>query len=294
MTIFTRQKKWFLTTTGVAVRLQTSGLIRLSAILLFLFSPVLSVCQFQTRSILCHDGNGIFDATFRTGVSVHVGAARERGAATLATRSCAAKLSWDEHELLVTTGASRLDLDAFGVDMGDGRPLAAFQIKKAEADCCMEYQIYSLEKPPRLLHTIKGGNFFSASDIKMDGTVEIWTNDAAAVNGFETLMLGELDSPPTVIFRFTQGRLLDVSTDFQSYFDSEIAHMRAEIHEQDLQDFKKSDGQLTATNSGSPEQVHKLRMVKIKVLEIVWSYLYSGRELDAWHFLAEMWPAGDC
>jgi hypothetical protein len=33
--------------------------------------------------------------------------------------------------------------------------------------------------------------------------------------------------------------------------------------------------------------------VKIKVLEIVWSYLYSGREQEAWRSLAEMWPASD-
>jgi hypothetical protein len=33
--------------------------------------------------------------------------------------------------------------------------------------------------------------------------------------------------------------------------------------------------------------------VKTKVLEIAWSYLYSGREQDAWHVLQEMWPASD-
>jgi len=33
--------------------------------------------------------------------------------------------------------------------------------------------------------------------------------------------------------------------------------------------------------------------VKAKVLEIVWSYLYSGREQEAWRSLADMWPALD-
>jgi hypothetical protein len=32
---------------------------------------------------------------------------------------------------------------------------------------------------------------------------------------------------------------------------------------------------------------------KVKVLEIVWCYLYSGREQDAWKTLAEMWPSSD-
>jgi hypothetical protein len=31
----------------------------------------------------------------------------------------------------------------------------------------------------------------------------------------------------------------------------------------------------------------------MKILEIVWSYLYSGREQDAWRALQEMWPASD-
>jgi hypothetical protein len=33
--------------------------------------------------------------------------------------------------------------------------------------------------------------------------------------------------------------------------------------------------------------------LKVKVLEIAWSYLYSGREQEAWRSLAEMWPASD-
>jgi hypothetical protein len=33
--------------------------------------------------------------------------------------------------------------------------------------------------------------------------------------------------------------------------------------------------------------------VKAKVLEIVWCYLYSGREERAWRSLGEMWPASD-
>jgi hypothetical protein len=36
-----------------------------------------------------------------------------------------------------------------------------------------------------------------------------------------------------------------------------------------------------------------VREVKTKVLEIACSYLYSGREAEAWHALADMWPAFD-
>ena len=249
----------------------------------------LSTCQTQ-GAILCNRGDGNFDAEFRTGVKVHVGAARN---GELATRACAAKLSWEKQELVVATGVAQLDLDVFGVDLGDGVPAAAFQIKKSEADCCMEYKIYSLQKPPRLLRTITGGDFYSASDIDLDGRVAIWTTDAAALNGFEKLALSELDFPPDVVFRFAHGRLLDVSAEFQPHFDDSIARIRAEIGSQDLEDFKVSDGKLTPTPAVSAERQHHLRMVKIKVLELVWAYLYSGREQDAWRSLAEMWPPAD-
>jgi hypothetical protein len=267
---------------------------RLAAAALFLCWPALGVCQPQAQSVLCRGGNGNFDAEFRTGVKVHVGAGRDGGLATLATRACAAKLSWEKQELLVATGAAQLDLDAFGVDFGDGVPVAAFQIKKSDSDCCMDYAIYSLEKPPRLLRTITGGEFFSASDMNLDGNVEIWTNDAAAVNGFENLTLGELDSAPTAILGFAHGQLRDVSAEFQSYFDNEIARMRSGIQPHDLEDFKNSDGKLQEIPTPvSTERLHRLRAVKIRVLEVVWAYLYSGRDQEAWRFLAEMWPQVD-
>lgn len=103
---------------------------------LFLLWPVLCTSQPQDHSVLlCSGGNGNFDTEFRTGVKVHVGAVKNGGSTTFATRACAAKLNWDNQELVVAAGASQLDLDAFGVDLGDGVPVAAFQIKKSDADC---------------------------------------------------------------------------------------------------------------------------------------------------------------
>jgi hypothetical protein len=266
---------------------------------LFLFWPALCFCQPSSQSILCQGGNTNFHAQFDAGVSVDVQAARTGGfattggLATLSTRACAARLSWGQQELIVATDAWQIDLDAFGVNLGDGVPVAAFQIKKSDADCCMEYRIYSLEKQPRLLRTITGGEFFNASDIDLDGRLEIWTDDAAAVDGFEGLTLGELDSP-TVVLRFAQGRLLDASAEFQSYFDYEIADIRDAILPQDLQDFKNSDGKLAEMPTpASAERLHRLRTMKIQALEIVWAYLYSGREEEAWRSLAEMWPPAD-
>jgi hypothetical protein len=261
------------------------------ALPVFLCGATPSFCQSLPRGILCTAAGGSFDSEFRTGVKVHVGAARN---GELATRACAARLTWEKQELVIATGVSQLDLDAFGVDLGDGVPVAGFQTKESDDECCMEYKVYSLEKPPRLLRTITGGDFFSATDVDLDGRVEIWTNDGVGVDGFESLSLSELDFPPIVVFRFARGHLLDVSAEFQSYFDDEIAKIRGGIHPQELADFKASDGKLPAVASpANAEQLHRLRTAKIKVLEIVWAYLYSGREQEAWHSLAEMWRAAD-
>src|ERR1039458_10268033 len=162
---------------------------RLAAACLFFFWPILCICQTQNRSVLCRGGNANYDAEFRTGVKVHVGASHTGGPATLATRTCAATLNWENQQLLVASNASQLDLDAFGVDFGDGIPAAAFQVKKTDASCCVEYRIYSIEKPPRLLRTITGGEFFIASDIDLDGSIEIWTNDGALADGLVALSL---------------------------------------------------------------------------------------------------------
>src|SRR5205807_6539531 len=58
-------------------------------------------------------------------------------------------------------------------------------------------------------------------------------------------------------------------------------------------DFKNGDGKLAPAKSIAAERMHRLRTVKIEALEVVWAYLYSGREQDAWNALAEMWPVAD-
>ena len=249
-----------------------------------------SHCLAQDREVLCSSGDGPFQAQSPSGVTVKVAAAKAGG---LSTRACEATLKWDKQKLTIATNATQIDVDAFGVDLGLGVPVAAFQIKNSANQCCMEYEIYSLEKLPHLLRTITGGAFFNAADTDLDGHVEIWTTDAAAVNGLDKLDLSELDFAPTIVLRFEHGDLLDASSEFQSYFDNQIAWLRKQLNPEDLRDFKSSDGKLSVRATPSADRQHRMRQVKIKVLEIVWAYLYSGRETQAWTALAEMWPDGD-
>src|SRR5438445_5184278 len=260
---------------------------------LALFCGLASACHAQSNGVVCRDGSGSFEAAFPTGVTVRVGAERRDG---LATRACGGTLLWDKQKLGVRAAGAQVDGDGFGIDVGLGQPFVTLQVKKTDAECCMTLHIYSLQKPPKLLRTITGGSFFRTADTDLDGQIEIWTNEAAAMEGFESPSVGRPDLAPTVILRFVHGRLLDVSSEFQSYFDSAIARVRTQLDPEDLRDFKNSNGRLAPTAHFSAEDLRQsegLERTKVRVLQIIWSYLYSGREQDAWNSLADMWPAKD-
>src|ERR1700688_3633108 len=70
---------------------------RSTAAALFLFWSALSICETHAPAVLCSNGEGNFDAEFRTGIKVHIGAARDGG---LATRACSARLEWETQELV--------------------------------------------------------------------------------------------------------------------------------------------------------------------------------------------------
>ena|SRR5579862_1522647 len=258
--------------------------------LFFLSGMAASVCHAQARDVVCRGGVGYFEAESPTGVKVHVGASR---IGELEARVCEAALSWGDQNLVISDAASDVDIDAFGVDMGLGTPVAAVQLRKSKTECCMEYNIYSLRQPPMLLRKITGGEYFSAADTDLDGRIEIWTDDAGSVDGFENFHLRDLDFAPPVVLRFEHGKLLDASSEFRPYYDQKIAEARAKLDPQDLRDFKSSDGKLAKVPGIPAERLLRLRNLKVKVLEIVWSYLYSGREQEALHSLTEMWPEPD-
>jgi hypothetical protein len=242
------------------------------------------------QNVVCSGGFGSFKAVFATGVAVSVGA---KPNSEFAARTCRAKIDWDKQEFLVEPEAWEVDVDAMGIDLGLGSPAVTFQIKRTDIDRVAKYEIYSLKKPPRELRTIIGGDYYSAADTDLDGRIEIWTNDAGAVDGFENIPLKALDFVPTVVLRFEQKKLIEVNSEFQSDFDRQIATVRAQLDAQQLSEFKRSDGALASRSFVPMDQLHRLVTTKTKVLEIVWSYLYSDREQEAWNALSDMWPSAD-
>lgn len=255
-----------------------------------LFWPIAVHSQSSAQDITCQDGSGEYSTRFSTGISVIVGPMRN---GSFAQRACAAKLVWNRQEISVASDAGQVGIDVLGADLGFGKPVVAFQIDDSGAGSNRTYQIYSLARPPQLLYTIKGADSYRAADTDLDGRVEIWTDDAVAVDGFERVPSADLDFSPTVVLRFEKGRPVDVGSEFLSYYDAQIAKLRSQVSERDLAEFKQSDGDLSAITLQSGEELHRLARTKISVLEIVWAYLYSGREQEAWSALNEMWPAQD-
>jgi hypothetical protein len=246
---------------------------------------LLCLCPAHAYDVLCRNGNTHFHAYFRTGVEVNVGPPTQEKLA--AARVCRALLSWNDQDVVVAEGAAEVDVDLFGVDLGAGVPVVAFEVKNSTADCCMTYEIYSLEGPVRLVRRLHGGNYFSGRDSNLDGQIEIWTDDAAAIDGLEGLRASQIPFPPTCVLRFEGGKLLDVSSEFQPHFDETIAAIRSQMKPDELRQFKLGEGRLAAKNG------QNLLPVRVQILELVWAYLYSNRERQAWQTLTEMWPAGD-
>lgn len=263
--------------------------IATGTLLLFVFT-ISGACRSHAQRYLCSDGFGSFSSEFSTGITVTVGPAKNDG---FATHSCGASLRWGKHVVPVVTGAYRVDIDVMGADLGLGVPVVAFQIKRTDVDHLMMYQIYSLNKPPRLLQTITGASSYDTRDRNLEGRTEIWTDDAGAVDGFEHLPLYDFDFLPTVALRFEKRQLTDVSSEFQPYFDRQIAQIKAHLDAHALSEFKNTDGSLSSIPPNSLGDLHTLMRTKIAILEIVWSYLYSGREQEAWNALAGMWPPAD-
>ena len=242
----------------------------------------------QTQDALCTDGYAPFDYKFATGVTVNVGPAKS---GQFAQRTCSASLSWEKQQLVVATDAAQIDVDLLGADLGMNGPVVAFQVRKLDSDALTTYQVYSLERPPRLLRTISGAENFTTGDVELDGRVAIWADDTGVLDGIDGLPRNAFAAAPVMVLRFEEGKLVDAGSEFQTVFDPEILRLRSGLDPQAAAEFKKSD----ALPHQSAEDGASLRLLDVKanVLGLVWLFLYSGREPDAWATLADYWPPAD-
>ena len=197
------------------------------------------VCHAQSRDVVCREGVGDFEAEFVTGVAVRVGAVKERGSGCASLRG---RAQLGRSKFCGRGAASQADVDAFGVDLGVGAPVAAIQVKKSKSECCMEYKIYSLRAPPALLRSITAGSFSAPrTRISMAGSKygrtmpPRWKASRTCDWAISTLRRHSFSAS-------MRGRLLDASSEFQSYFDQKIATSAPNSIRWTLADFKSSDG----------------------------------------------------
>jgi len=90
---------------------------------------------------------------------------------------------------------------------------------------------------------------------------------------------------PQVFLKMQGDTLVDVSAQFQPKYDSLIDEARAQLTSADIDKFRQS----RYNDKMYTDQLPTVR----RVLTIVVSYLYSGREEQAWKALEELWPASD-
>jgi hypothetical protein len=250
---------------------------------------ILGMSLASAQNAVCSGGYGQFQSTFETGITVAVHAVRSGG---FATKSCEAVLSWAEHRTSAVPSAGQIDIDVLGADLGFGVPVIALDVRETENDSRSSYEIWTLEKQPRLLATLTGGDSYRAVDADLNGYVAIWTSDASAVEAFDGLTYADYSSPPTVVLRFEHGKLVDVSAWYRAQYDAHIKELRGTLMPAQLAEFKKSDGRLAFGSVPASSWV-QLRKTKAAVLEIVWAYLYSGRPDQAWTELQAAWAPSD-
>jgi hypothetical protein len=154
------------------------------------------------------------------------------------------------------------------------------------AHCCWTYSIIDLGERPMILPRVENESpFFSFKD-SADGKFKILTKDGA-FDYFDG-MCHACTPFPSMVLEVREGKLRDASAQFVADYDGEIAEARSGINQGDLGRFLTVAD--LATNGRAQAESEQLRQA---ILKVVLSYLFSGREQQAWQELTAMWPAND-
>ena len=158
---------------------------------------------------------------------------------------------------------------------GDGHPSLVLEAYSGGAHCCYTYEIVDLGEQPLILRPIKNeAPFFFFKD-PASQQYRIMTGDGA-FDSFDG-MCHACAPFPRVVLRADRAGLHDVSAQFVEQYDSEIAFAQAKFAPGEISKFQISD----------------FKDAKAVLLEIMFSYLYSGRDAQAWQTLDQTWPAAD-
>ena len=199
------------------------------------------------------------------------------------TDRCRATITSAKGKLLAAAKDWALTVDKIsGTDInGDGKPDLVIAGYSGDARCCFTYTVVELGSTARTLRQIESRSALTFEK-QPDGTVLIEGLDSS-MDYF--LVPHPMAVIPQVFLKMQGDTLVDVSAQFQPKYDSLIDEARAQLTSADIDKFRQS----RYNDKMYTDQLPTVR----RVLTIVVSYLYSGREEQAWKALEELWPASD-
>ena len=247
------------------------------------FLPVLLLCSFlhaEEESPGCKWGEGDFAKEitgYRFKVTHIAHGTSENGDCVVTVRSPSGKVLFQRVNFVISFVYQ-------GELEGDAGPYVVFEAYEGGAHCCWRYWFVSLgthpgrfielyNERPATFERDKTGRTLVRT---LDGAFDYFDELCHACTPF-----------PTVILEVRGRRLIDVSSQFVSEFDGDIAKARHEFEwEEDGEEF-------AALQHFKPVLGSKYDEARAAALTVILAYLYSGREQQAWKALDEMWPASD-
>ena len=184
-----------------------------------------------------------------------------------------------------TTHDWGLEIPLIGEDVnGDGEPDLVLEGYTGGAHCCWIYYIISLGSRAGLLKQIYNERGAAFVRNERTGRMEIQTHDGA----FDYVFLSHAEAPfPSVYLSLEGTRLIDVGARHVAEYDREIDEAKRRLSEEKLRAF------YAATNSEGAWANDSNREAAADVLQIIYAYLYSGRQSEAHDALTTMWPPFD-
>lgn len=187
----------------------------------------------------------------------------------------------DNHTLFVREGEAMAMEPISGNDInGDGLPEIVIRERR---NTKYIYYFITIGASSSLVRTFENGYGISFEG-SADGKVILVVPDDGFQGLPDLIDIYHYESVvPDILFVLEKNSLRDVSVEVQTYYDAKIKGARLALTPEDIVAFQR----------GTIQDRFNWGIVKGKVLTIIFSYLYSGRSVQAWEALEKMWPPRD-
>ena len=156
-------------------------------------------------------------------------------------------------------------------------------IIQADASPMNKLFVVALGEQAHLVKTIENQYGFWLQD-DCGGKTQIWTSDGGFQGNSELIDVYHYDLfIPSVVLEMEGEKLTDATPMCRAYFDKQIESLRSKLTTQDVNGFRTDQ---------IGDALHR-REVKGRILNIIFCYLYTGREEQAHEVLRQLWPTND-